>query len=172
MVLFTVPSSVHSQVRLVLNWDARQAIVSCKAKVFLEAVFHEPVVDASTFPTGLTNFAPELTEALDLRRRLHYLRAYLRTCRRPSGRDAANTFELILSTEPALPRMAQEPDRFSIAELAAIRNGRLVPVLKKAFAVGEGHILGKPSNPSALGILARARITGKTYNFRAFSAFP
>jgi hypothetical protein len=148
------------QVRLVLNWDGRPAIVSRKAKVFLDAVADEPVVNATAFPQGLATFAPELAEALALRRRLHYLWAYLRTCRRSSGREATASVESILATPPASLRMAEEPDRFSLSELVATRRGKLVPVLRKAFAAGESHILGTPTDPAALSILARARISG------------
>jgi len=148
-------------VRLVYNWDARPAVVSAKAKAFLAAVADEPVIDAANLPQGLADFAPDLASGLALRRRLHYLRAYLRTCGRKRGRETVAAITAAMDTPPASLRMAEEPDKFSLAELAAIRNGRLLPILKRAFAIGEAHILGVPSDPGALGILARSRTSGE-----------
>lgn len=121
--------------KVVYNWDFTKFKVCKNAKIFLKAMFIEPIIDVKTFNATLFEFAPELDEVYILRKRLHYIHAYLATCREVKVKDK---FVGMLSPRTYL---FDDVDKYSLQDLEQVKNGQMAKLLKQALQLGETHIL-------------------------------
>ena len=80
--------------KIMYNWDFRLFRVCKKAKLFLNAVNIEPIINVKSFNGELFNFAPDLKEVFELRKQLRYMNAYLATC--ANGKSPIQVCSLIL----------------------------------------------------------------------------
>ncbi|TRY62922.1 hypothetical protein TCAL_05139 [Tigriopus californicus] len=121
--------------KVVYNWDFTKFKVCREAKIFLKAMFIEPIIDVKTFNASLLEFAPELDEVYILRKRLHYVHAYLATCREVKVKDK---FVNILSPRQYL---FDDVDKYSLQDLEQVKSGQMAKLLKQALQLGESHVL-------------------------------
>ena len=123
--------------RIMYNWDFRQLRVCKKAKLFLNAVMIEPIIDVKSFNGELFNFAPNLKEVFELRKQLRYMDAYLSTC--SDGRSPVKAaFRKML-----WPRLYlyEDVDMCAMKDLEEINNGKLVSLLSNAVKFAKSHIM-------------------------------
>ncbi len=123
--------------KVMYNWDFTPFPVCHKAKLFLDSVNVEPVINVKSFNAELLNFAPNLNEVFDLRKQLKFMNAYLFTCQDGNNNRIKQSFHKML-----WPRLYlfEDVDMCSIKDLEDINSGRLVTVLTAAAKFARNHI--------------------------------
>ena len=67
--------------KIVFGWNFVKYRVCAKAKLFLDEIKSEPIVDVMAFNDKLFKFSTDLEEIFALRKQLSYMSAYFSTCR-------------------------------------------------------------------------------------------
>lgn len=124
--------------KVMYNWDFRQFRVCHKAKLFLDSVNIEPIIDVKSFNADLYDFAPSLREVFDLRKQLRYMDAYLITCADSKSKAKATFDKMVWPRDYLHCRI----DMYSVRDLEEINSGKLIAVLKATTKFARDHILG------------------------------
>ena len=101
--------SIHSIFFSVYHWDFRQYKVCKKAKIFMRAMAHEPIIEASRLAPETKEFSKELRESLELRKELVFMNAYLATCLSKVKPNAKKQFDKLLAPRNYLVTDDLEP---------------------------------------------------------------
>ncbi|XP_064832872.1 pleckstrin homology domain-containing family M member 3-like isoform X2 [Oncorhynchus masou masou] len=125
--LFLIPA------RLLHNWDTNRHKVSKQAKVFLEFVYEEPLLDVQQLNPCLYEHCEGLAAVLRLRQQLQSLRAYLFSCRAVVAEDLRRRI---------FPRdyLLQHIHLYSLADLQQVIDGTLAPFLSKVIQFASSHV--------------------------------
>lgn len=120
--------------KVVFGWDFTRFQVCDKAKSFLDAIYIEPIVDIKSFHASLFALAPDVTEVVTLRKKLHYMNIYLTTCREQGPKERLK--RLLLGRG----YLHDQTEMYSIKDLEEIHAGFLLKLLRQAVRVCEEHI--------------------------------
>uniref|UniRef100_A0A0K2T8D6 RUN domain-containing protein n=1 Tax=Lepeophtheirus salmonis TaxID=72036 RepID=A0A0K2T8D6_LEPSM len=122
--------------KVVFNWDFTKYPVSKKAKIFLDAIKLEPIINVQSFNCGLFAYSSDLDALFTLRKKVNYQYQYLKVC--TQNPNAYLHLEKVVENRPYL---VHDVDTYSLTDLEQTFSGVLISLLKSLDKYARSHIL-------------------------------
>eukprot|EP00096_Caligus_rogercresseyi_P009413 TRINITY_DN3197_c0_g1_i2.p1 TRINITY_DN3197_c0_g1~~TRINITY_DN3197_c0_g1_i2.p1 ORF type:complete len:759 (+),score=252.56 TRINITY_DN3197_c0_g1_i2:190-2466(+) len=122
--------------KVVFNWEFTKYPVCKKAKIFLDAIESEPIINVESFNCGLFSYSKDLDAVFTLRKKVSYQYQYLKVCS-----QSPNPYISLKKQVESRSYLIDDVDTYSLADMEEIFLGTLPALLKALDKSSRNHIL-------------------------------